>query len=160
MPLDIIMEPIRLNIIKNMQKKLANVNKAPFGSGKRIKAVRSIYLYLLRNQKDLFALRGSEKGKSWGRFLIISYGNAFEVKHSILQHVSRITDNIDNNDSTVDKTLKYYAMVIKNLDNWSKTIHKKLLVEMVAQYHTLPSNLPMDLKSYVVGFITPKGVFH
>ena len=125
---------------------------------KRIKAVRCLYLYLLRNQQRIFALRFSTA-------LIIGegscgYRSTFELKRQMLQHASRITDNIDNNDSTVDKTLKYYAMVIKNLDNWSKTIHKKLLDEMVAQYHTLPSNLPMDLKSYVVGFITPKGVFH
>ena len=114
---------------QTFRKNLVIFEKAR-GVDKQIKAVRGIFLFLLRNQQHIFALR------------------------------RRITDNNDNNDNTVDKTLKYYAMVIKNLDKWSKTIHKKLLDEMVAQYHTLPSNLPMDLKSYVVAFITPKGVFH
>jgi hypothetical protein len=147
------MEPIRRNIVQNIKKKLAIVDKARLGSDTRIKAVRGIFLFLLRNQKDIFALRLM-------KLMITTYGKAFYLKRSILQKASRIIDNNDNNDNTVDKTLKYYAMVIKNLDKWSKTIHKKLLDEMVAQYHMLPSNLPMDLKSYVVGFITPKGVFH
>ena len=157
------MEPLKYleisrNIVHNMKKKIANVYKTR-GSGNRIKSVRGVYLYLLRNQKDLFALRDSDKGKNWERIIILSYGDAFDHKCKILQHASRITDNNYINDKTTGR-LRYYTMVIKNLDKWSKAIHKKLLDEMVAQYHTLPSNLPMDLKSYVVGFITPKGVFH
>jgi hypothetical protein len=134
---------------QTFRKKLVICEKAR-GFDNKIKAVRGIYLFLFRNQQHIFALRPM-------KLMITSYGKAFELKRDILQQASRITDNIDN---TVDKTLKYYTMVIKNLDKWSKTIHKNLLDEMVAQYHTLPSNLPMDLKSYVVGFITPQGVFH
>ena len=140
-------------LVPTFIKKVDNYEKAR-GFHNQIKAIRGIYLFLLRNKKDIFAREGGLR-----EIMITSYGWTFEYKREILQAGSRMID-ISATKQHLDKTLKYYTMVIKNLDKWSKTIHKKLLDEMVAQYHTLPSNLPMDLKSYVVAFITPKGVFH
>jgi hypothetical protein len=162
----------RKNVVPVLRCYLAQLerNNPWTGSHYGLMSIRSYCLFLLRYQQQIFALRGSEKLSV--NQMAASYRQTFETKRNILQKASRIADNIDSIDdiehmdnidrinNTVDKTLKYYAMVIKNLDKWSKTIHKKLLDEMVAQYHTLPSNLPMDLKSYVVAFITPKGVFH
>jgi hypothetical protein len=110
--------------------------------------------------------RGAHESGPTGHPFIITFKDSRKFKLDVLQITSMLIDNNDDIDNTttdvnmLQKTFKYHTMVIKNLDKWSKTIHKKLLDEMVAQYRTLPSNLPMDLKSYVVAFITPQEVFH
>lgn len=124
------------------------------GLDNRLRAVRSIYLYLIRNKNNILL----DNYTIFEQFIINSYLRIEVFKYSLQEQLNYILYNShETMPGQINKSIKYYNLSFKTFIKWEKIVYNILLDNVISQYYKLPS-LPFELKTHIIGFITPKGI--
>ena len=124
------------------------------GFDNRLRAVRSVYLYLIRNKNNILL----DNYTIFEQFIINSYLRIEVFKYSLQEQLNYILYNSHETiPGQINKSIKYYNLSFKTFIKWKKIVYNTLLDNVISQYYKLPS-LPFELKTHIIGFITPKGI--